>query len=179
LFCEGKGSFSTGCYSLNNPYKYLDKNGLTPEDRANWALSQLKNNSNTWAAGRRWLPKDYWYWKCNEFIYAAHAQGDPDVVGYPTLMGTNQKYWKPTVSDYANPSFMRDRLDYIDNIDQVEKGDIVIWYDNKNNDHHAAIAINKKEVVYASKKGVKKNKISNMFPKTKPIIRRFKYNILK
>jgi RHS repeat-associated protein len=161
-------------YSKSNPLIFFDPLGLTPADRVRWALNQYKTNPEPWAREKRLFRNDYW--KCNEFVYYTHTHGDPDIYDFPTVYRENTNFYKPVVSDYADPCFAKDRLDYM-SISQVQPGDIIVWHDSTRGVHHSAIAINTNEVIYAGTDGLKKNTISNVSRSfsTTPIVRRYKY----
>ena len=170
---------NTYAYALNNPYRFVDTNGLSPQDRVNWAFKQLNSN------------KDYWKGeifrenKCNEFVAAAHSRdADPDAGKYPSAKHGN--YNTPTVSDLADPNFAKDRLDYIrvtgitQIVQQAKPGDIIVWYDSNpdHNVHHSAIYVGDGNVAYQNADaGVKTRAISSIIKQYRlnPIIRRYKY----
>lgn len=165
-------------YGLNNPYTFIDPDGKTPQDRVKWAFDQYNNNKLAWA----------WHLynqrsRCNEFVYAAHAKGDPDVGSFPTVLRADKygdaSYPFPIASDLADPGFMPKKLEYLP-ISSAQPGDIVVWYE-KGGAHHTGVYVGKDEVLYQNwKTGVKKNTISGTSEKLgfkgDPIVRRYRYD---
>ena len=163
-------------YVLNDPVNLVDLSGLLPANRVKWAINQYQNNRSAWAPVRSWRNLITGTQICNEFVYAAHVVGDPDVDGFPTVDRGNPKYFKPLVSELANPKFGTDKLDYISDPSQIQPGDIVVWYDPNKNVHHSTIAMNQHTVIFAGSKGV--NWVTTSYFNNrwdmKPIIRRYK-----
>ena len=159
--------------------------------RVDRAMQQVETNAGAWAAIS--INPLRWYPKCNEFVYDAHVNGDPQGSGFPTVLRDsphnilNNDYYKlyefgryiPTVNNFADPQFASDRLEYIPDINQVRKGDIVVWYGEGKDGkfkHHSAIAAGDGNVLYAGDWGAKNDFIENLnneFGVT-PIIRRYK-----
>lgn len=168
-----KGGSNTYSYAAGNPLTHTDIYGLTPQDRVNWSFHELQYNSGAWAWNNwEWPPHN----KCNEFVYSAHVEGDPDATDFPTVL-RNDGYVLPTSADYANPAFAPQRLEYL-TINQRQSGDIVTWYDVSQGVHHNAIYVDNNNVIYAYTDGLKINSLSDTTLRlcgVKPIVRRYIY----
>jgi uncharacterized protein RhaS with RHS repeats len=155
----------------NNSISYTDPNGLSPQDRVDWALEQFRYFRDFWK-GSYFGKKN----KCNEFVAAAHNQGDPAAVDYPTVL-RNDGYTKPTVADLANPNFARSQLDYLPIMD-AQPGDIIVWYGNDT--HHTALYLGGGLVMYQNwQQGLKLNTVQGYSQARHftgdPIVRRYRY----
>jgi uncharacterized protein RhaS with RHS repeats len=162
----GGGDVNLYAYVQNNPIMLVDPLGLSANERADWAISQLQNNSSSW--GRfSGVPFQLPSWKCNEFVYAVHSSTGS---AYPTVLRENG-YFKPNVSDLAEQSFATNTIEYL-SIQDVKRGDVVVWFDASKGIHHTGIAVGNNKVVHASTFGLKMSSIENIFPGTNPIVRR-------
>lgn len=164
-----RGGPNKYAYSENNPINFDDPLGLTGADRAQWAREQENLNRSFWL-GSLFGARN----RCNEFVARAFMEGDPDYSGYPRVLRENG-YTYPIVSDLADPAFASNKLEYIP-IDQVQPGDIVVWYDQSLGVHHTAISVGGGHVIYQNAElGVKRNSIDNVtnhYYGTPPVVRR-------
>jgi len=142
--------------------------------RANFAQNEVNTNAKRWATeSQEWYKRDYP--KCNEFVYEAHASGDPLGSNYPKVRRLNPLNYKPTVDLLANKDFAPDTLEYRTDVQTPWPGDTMVWYGDGN--HHSAIVTGNGNVAYASTYGAKTNTIEDAnkhFVGTPPVIRRFK-----
>jgi RHS repeat-associated protein len=96
------GGLNLYVYVGGNPLRYVDPNGLTPEEAAQWAQSQVGSLGYSWAAPNSAVQGSFLgnitggigAPKCNIFVFDALAKGD---VGVPLVNGH-----VPTTADWVN-----------------------------------------------------------------------------
>ncbi|MBI5117924.1 hypothetical protein HZA56_15725 [Candidatus Poribacteria bacterium] len=167
------GGMNLYAYVGNGPVNWIDPLGLTPQDRVDWAENQYNNHKDDWKG--RWYGKKN---RCNEFVAAAHIEGDPDAKDYPDDVHPEIGYDYPLVEDLADVYFEATKLDNFA-IEDAQPGDIIVWY-KEGGSHHSALHIGNGLVIYQHADfGLKKNTIegttSALGFKGEPIARRYVY----